>query len=121
MAARASMSELRANDELRLLAQLGRPEQLSGRLNRLTRSRRTSQWAIDTFERLPIPRARTDACCRSRRRDDGVGWSFDFQLSSISIGSVVCLQFCDAGDSGKTLVVGSNDQIVEQGGVGDES
>ena len=55
VAARPFIRELRTNDELRLLAQLGRPDQLSGRLNRLTRSRRTSQWAIDTFERLPIP------------------------------------------------------------------
>ena len=42
-AARPFIRELRTNDELRLLALLGRPDQLSGRLNRLTRSRRTPQ------------------------------------------------------------------------------
>ena len=55
MAARPSIRELRTNDELRLLAQLGRPRQLPESLDRLTWSRRTPQWAIDTCERLPVP------------------------------------------------------------------
>ena len=55
VAARPFIRELRTNDELRLLALLGRPDQLSGRLSSLTWSRRTPQWAIDTFECLPVP------------------------------------------------------------------
>ena len=37
-----STRELRTDDELRLLALLGRPDKLPGWLNRLTRSRQTS-------------------------------------------------------------------------------
>ena len=48
--------------------------------------------------------------------------SLAFQLPSVSIGMVIRFAiYVTQVDSGETLVVGSNDQIAEQGGVSDES